>query len=173
MKTKLTFAALAIAASFAPMGAVHAEGMYAGLNYGQLKVNGSGLNVSPSIVYVNIGNEFSKNFAVEGRLGAGVGDETVRYSGVDVKVKVTSQYGLYAKGILPLAETFSVYGLLGYANTKVTASAGVGSATATAGHSGYGVGATLNATKNVSISAEWNHIDSGSTLVSIGAAYKF
>jgi opacity protein-like surface antigen len=64
------------------------------------------------------GYRFTPYIAAEVRLGTGVKDESYRELDYSEKLSVDLQSMLLLKGIVPITDTFSLYGLAGYASTK-------------------------------------------------------
>jgi opacity protein-like surface antigen len=64
------------------------------------------------------GYQFTPYIAAEVRLGTGVKDESYRELDYSEKLSVDLQSMLLLKGIVPVTDTFSLYGLAGYASTK-------------------------------------------------------
>lgn len=169
---KYKFAAIAM--GFALATSAHAEGLYAGASYAQAKVDMSGFgDVKPSVLFAKIGTEINKNFAIEGRIGTGVSDDTVSVMGAPVKVEVDQYYGIYAKGILPVGDSVSIYGLIGETHAKITASA-LGTSVSDSQNSGsYGVGLDFAVAKDVSLNLEWARLFKDTDALSVGVTFKF
>lgn len=161
--------AVATAITLASIGAAQAQGMYAGVGYSQLTVDGSGVTIKPTQVLFKLGYSFDKTWAVEGRIGAGGASDS--YQNVDFKID--SLTAIYAKGTLPLSDQFGVYGLLGYNGGTLKANAGSRSLSESKDGSSYGVGAEFNVTKNIGLSAEWVRHFSDTTSLGFGVNYKF
>ena len=171
MNRTLKFAALALGLS--GMAAAHAQ-LYVGASVSRFDVSVDGLsNTKPSAVTLKLGEQMSPNLAFEARLGKGLSSDSV--NGLDLKVN--TYYGIYGKGILPVTNDFSAYGLLGYSRGKVT----VGPNSATDGGLSYGLGAEYMLTKNASVGLEWARLFRGSVGgadyrvngLSLGVGYKF
>lgn len=182
MKTKMNARAVAAALLLgcAAMASAHAENnWYAGVAYTQYNMDGSGSvgSVTPSAATFNVGYAVSKNLAIEGRFAAPMNDGSTTVSGVKVNAKVESHSALYIKGILPLNETVSLYGLVGTNSMtlKATASSGNASASASAtqSSSSYGVGAEFAVNEKVALNLEWARHFSDTSSASIGVSYKF
>jgi len=115
--------ALIAMAAFCGLGSAWAqEGTYAGVSYASIHYTQDGFpSADPNAVAFKLGWRANRFAAVEARAGFGVGDDTVTYLGNPVDVAITHYFGVYAKGILPLADWFSVYGVLGVIGGRVTA----------------------------------------------------
>jgi len=86
------------------------DGFYLGVSAGQLIYKEEGLNtIHPTVALFRFGKEFSPYIALEGRIGTGLSDDDADGFRVDTR----AIYGGYLKGMLPLAPTFSLYGLAG------------------------------------------------------------
>jgi outer membrane immunogenic protein len=100
---------------------------------------------------------FNQNFGVEGELGTGITEEDT----VLGEVKIGTSFGGFAVARAPLAETFSLFGRVGYATTEVEVDTGVGSGSADLDGVAYGVGGILNVTPNFGIRGEFSQYDGG------------
>lgn len=168
------FKVIAIATiALASIGAAQAQNLYAGVAYSQMKVDTDVGAVTPTIIVFSLGYSVNENFAVEGRLGASASSGSVTVIGVPVSFKIDSYSALYLKGILPVSDQFGVYGLLGYNNSNVTASASGTSASDSKSGSTYGVGAEFSVAKNIGLTGEWTRNYSDATSMSFGVKYKF
>lgn len=174
MITKNLSAALIVLALVAP--AANA-GMYAGVNFSIVEYEETGLDsVEPTALVLRLGNEFTPNLAVEGRLGFGLSEDSVNVFGTPVDVEVDNFFGLYLRGIAPLGAV-SLYGLIGYTDGELTASANGVSISADDSDTSYGVGADFALNKASAINVEWARLLSTSdydvTALSIGYRHNF
>jgi hypothetical protein len=123
-------------------------------------------SASPTALAGRLGREFSRHLAVEGRVGLGIDDD----AGVDLDYF----FGVYGRGILPLADIFSIYGLLGFTAGKVSAP-GRGSDSDT--DISYGFGADLAIGRNLAVNFEWAKLFEGSgyevEATSLGLVYRY
>jgi hypothetical protein len=171
MVTKLISVA---ALSLAAVGAAHAEGLYAGalLTRTTVSVDGFG-DANPTTIGANLGMMLNKNFAVEARLGTSLADDSL----AGVNLKVDNFAGFYGKGILPLSDTASVYGLLGYTQGKLKVSGPLGSASGSDSDVSYGVGAEFAVSGTTSVGVEWARFFKGDDYkvngLSLGVSFKF
>lgn len=152
-------------------------GMYFGINLSRVEYDETGFeSAEPTALSLRIGNEINSNLAFEGRLGFGLADDTVTVFGIPVDVEIDHFAGIYARGILPL-DKVSLYGLVGYTDGKITASAGGFSVSESDSDFSYGIGADFAVSKTGAINLEWAHLFSGSaydvTALSIGYKHNF
>lgn len=184
---KIALAALLSAIVATPAFAAD-EGFYAGLTLGQSKTsnpfaNGN-LTKSTDTVYGVLGGyQFTKNWGAEAFF-TGAGKWTAQSTGGAIANGKGDAWGIVGTGTLPLNDSFSLYGKLGYASTKTTAS-GAGITGATRGAATFGLGATYNATPSVGIRLGWDRFGSAITdatgakgnfnsdVYSLGAVFKF
>ncbi|MBC7916752.1 MAG: porin family protein [Rhodoferax sp.] len=159
LKKSVIASALVLVAGFASMGSAQAQNVYVGTAYTQYNFEGSG-SITPTAATFKLGYVVNSNFAVEGRFASSMSSESV---------KVDSHSGIYAKGILPLNDNFSVYGLLG--TNSLTLKSQFSSASKSS--SSYGLGVDFALTKEVSLNAEWTRLFADVTSTSFGVAYKF
>jgi opacity protein-like surface antigen len=136
---------------------------YGELAYSALKISDSGIDLKPGMLRGIVGYNFHENFAVEGMLGFGVrkDDTTITYAGVPVNVSedVRNIAGIYVKPKTMIGDSVEVFGRLGWAHTRVraTASASGVSASDTGSDSSvsYGVGANYNVTPKVYVGVDY------------------
>lgn len=127
-------------------------------------------NVGLEAAYVNLGDvTYSGDFS-----GAAVTGGKVEISGFNVA----------AIGVLPLTESFSVFGKFGFFAWDVEASdttAGIGAFTAQAdgSNASFGVGVSYNFTRNLGVRAEWERFrvelfdEADADLISVGLVWLF
>lgn len=132
---------------------------------------------NPTAIGAKFGTFINKNLAVEARLGVGLSDDSIRALGVPVDVKVENFYGVYGKGILPLSDQASVYGLLGYTQGKLKAQSPFSSGTSSDSDVSYGVGGDFAVTPTVSLNAEFARLFKGGNFkvdgLTFGVSFKF
>ena len=180
------FAALALTAAMAAQADVQ-PGFYMGAGIGSTKIDDdgfddAGINFDDSDTGFKVfgGYSFNQNFAIEATyfdLGEasgsfGVGDN------FDVGI---SGFGVSAVGVLPLSDTFSLFGKLGFASYDLEAHAtvsgfGSGSDSSSESDLTYGVGAALSVGPQWELRAEYEAInvdDGDANMISVGAMYHF
>lgn len=162
------------ALTLATVGAAHAEGLYAGALLTRTTVSfDSGADFNPTTIGAKLGMSINKNFAVEARLGTGLSDDSI--SGFDIKVDNFA--GVYAKGILPVSDVASVYGLLGYTQGKLKAEFAGQSDSDSDSDISYGIGAEFAVSANTSVGVEWARLFKGDGYkvdgLSLGVSFKF
>ncbi len=121
------------------------------------------------------------SFAIEGRAGIGIGDDskTVRYAGfdIDTKVEVDNMLGLYAVKIVPAGDKVDVYGFAGITRMTVTATASIGSISVPNSDSetdlSFDAGANIKLGEKTALNIEYaNYYDKGDVTIdalSVGA----
>ena len=143
-----------------------------GYTWMKFKVEG-GPNFDTGFVRGIVGYDFHPNFAVEGMLAFGVGDDTVTVTetapGVTAvgtaKAKLSSAYGIYLK---PKADVGPVelFGRLGYTRARLKGSTLVtvngtvidsDSGSSSDGGASYGVGANWKFTPNAYVGLDYMH----------------
>lgn len=177
------FAALALTAAMAAQADVQ-PGFYAGAGFGTTKIDDDGFDDvdfddSDTGFKIFGGYSFNQNFAIEATyfdLGEasgsfGVGDN------FDVGI---SGFGVSAVGVLPLSDTFSLFGKLGYASYDIDAHvelAGVGSGSASDSQSDmtFGAGAALSFGQfEARAEFEAINVDGGdANMISLSGLYRF
>lgn len=198
---KIAIAAMLSAVVAAPAFAAD-DGFYAGVNLGRSNTSalpGAIMTKSNDTVYGILGGyQFTKNWGAEAfYTGAG------KWTAVDANPATKTAngkadtWGIVGTGTLPLSDSFSLYGKLGYASTKTSvscatvagAACGAGGPTnATRGAATYGLGATYNVTPAIGIRFGWdrygaavtNAVNTGgaksnynSNVYSLAAVFKF
>ena len=153
----MNFKKLAVVASLSLMsGSVLAGGVdsnerskYFRVGYNFVTYEQSGLSDADlGALDVGVGMYFNKNFAVEARLGLGIQDDDIGAVNLDLNGYI----GVYARGEIPLANKFSIYGLLGVARVDFD---GTPSASNADNDISYGVGAMFAINNKSSIGAEY------------------
>ena len=177
--------AIAVPAASNPVseGTGYAGGMFTQLTYDE---DGVSEDAEPTALIARLGYFATDYFAVEGRLGIGLSDDTVSVTGpdgfggtvtADVDVELDRLFGAYAAGYLPLGDVAAAYGLVGITNAKATVSANGFSDSDTDTGLGYGVGIEFYPTEEFGLNAEYmQYLDeSGYDLsaLSIGAKFLF
>lgn len=125
---------------------------YGELGYSSLKVSGGGFSAKPGMLRGVVGYNLGENLALEGMLGLGIRKDssTTTFNGVAVKVDqdVRHMIGIYVKPKVMLANSFELYGRLGYVDTRLRSSASVAGFSASGSSSGsdvsYGLGVNFN-----------------------------
>ena len=159
---------------------------YAGVAYStlnaELKAAGVTGDSEPSAINFVVGHEFNKYFALEALLNKGIYDDRVSGSVANFAFELNYAIGASAVGILPISETFNVYGKLGAAKVEYEDDVR-GSADATGAI--YGVGATFDINKQFSVNAEYIQYPDGdynsssvfddveTSAFNIGVSFKF
>jgi opacity protein-like surface antigen len=188
MKNNLISLALASSLLLATgAGVAGTEGEnYVGAQYAVSYYNEDGISkeFSPTLVIARLGRFFTPNFAIEGRLGFGLQDDTQFLSelgsGYDATLDIERIFGLYATGHINLTESASIYGVLGASKVKGTASVpsfiGLESTEDNSSVS-YGIGADIGIGSKFAVNVEYiRYLDKSEfTLdaVAVGAVYKF
>lgn len=155
--TKSLLAASALVAA----SSASAEGFYLGLGYqiGTYDENGVP-EADISAIKFEAGTYFSEYIAVEAHLNLGMDSDTVAVpvttnTSVDVDIELENSVSLFLKGDLEVSPDFNLYGLLGFSQVDVEASAqGFSESTTDTGFS-YGAGAEVGFGNRVYVSAEY------------------
>ncbi len=188
MKNNLISLALASSLLLATgAGTAGTEGEnYVGAQYAVSYYNEDGISkeFSPTLVIARLGRFFTPNFAIEGRLGFGLQDDTQFLaefgSGYDATVELERVVGLYATGHINLTESASIYGVLGASKVKGTTSvpsfAGL-EASGDESSVSYGIGADIGIGSNVALNIEYiRYLDKSEfdlDAVAVGVVFSF
>jgi outer membrane immunogenic protein len=151
-------AAVAAAALFAVPTAAHAE-WTAGVGYTQFDLDGAEVGA----VTGRLGYNFTPNFGVEGEGNWGLDD--------DAGVELSSAYGAYAVGRIPLGNSFGVHGRVGYANAEVDTPGGDVEDDGVS----YGAGVSWQATPGFGIRADYTRFEGDNDVdgISLGGTVAF
>lgn len=129
-------------------------------------------SLNPVAVALRAGNQFNDHFALEGRFGFGIADDTA-----DITLEVDNFFGVYARGILPLNPQLSIYGIVGYTDGEVTASIPGLSVSDSDDDFSYGIGIEASVAPKVIISGEYMKLfdkpDYYINTLSFGIGFKF
>lgn len=139
-------------------GAAERADTYIGVGYhwGDYK-NENSVKSDPSAVQLVVGHYLLPIVAIEGRFGKGVGSDGIEQGGSDTgaSLEVDRYASVFARIDLPLADWVNLYGLGGYTEGRLEASAGGYSVTDKDSGLSYGVGLEMQGRKDTFISAEY------------------
>ncbi|XKF16790.1 porin family protein [Halomonas sp. BLK-85] len=176
MKAKYLIGALAFSLMSTPVSAIDAGDKYVGgqLSRTDLDRDISGASdINPSAFIGRLGFFGFDNFAIEGRLGTGISDDTVQ--GVDFEID--SIVGVYGVGHLPLGNIASAYAVVGYSRAELTASTSGLSVDDNDSDFSYGAGFQVKITPTLSGHVEYmSYLDKSNydfTAVGLGLNYHF
>ncbi|HET8747528.1 MAG TPA: porin family protein [Ramlibacter sp.] len=180
--------AIAAAAALVMVGAAQAQTrapLYGEIGYSFLEVKDEGFKANPQAIRGIVGYEFHPNVAVEGMLMFGTTEdgETVNdpfLGPVDLDVKVRNAFGLFVKPKMDFGN-IEAFGRLGWARTKLRATASVPGASASGSDSdsslAFGVGANYRFNPRMSVGLDWMRYNKdGSTKVqgwTVNFGYRF
>lgn len=114
MKKVLCFAAAGLIAAGASAQSSQPQ-LYGSASYGLLETEVGSTDFDTPTLNLAFGGKFNPNFALEGRLGFGVGDDSEN----GFEVEIEDYLAIYAKPILPVSDVVSIYALLGLAETSI------------------------------------------------------
>ena len=181
--------AIAVAAIFAVLSAPSNAQGYGGIRYAGLdtKFQMTGLEWSTPALMVNVGYQFNPYFALEGRVGFGIGDDTqpgiiiATGQAVQVFAEVDNYRGVFMRFSLPADESVYPYFQMGHGKSKLDfAVVGGGSIVTASGDesdTAYGIGVNMVFVDNIAVNIEYMNYydDSGIELsgVSFGLQFQF
>jgi len=120
--SRKTISAVLLAAASSPAVAAGYGTAYGAVDYSYLTYDEDGFDdLHPSAVRLRLGADLHRYFGIELQGAFGVADDSLDYMGYEVELDVDSYLGVYGKGMLPVTDRFSLYGLAGYASTKAKA----------------------------------------------------
>ncbi|NOG32917.1 porin family protein [Halomonas sp. TBZ9] len=170
MKYKYTLGVIITATLFSTHAFANDAGeLYAGGQFAQAELDGA--DVKPSAAVGRLGYFVVDNFAVEGRLGVGVGDD----SALGRDVEIDSVAGLYGVGHLPLGDIIaSVYAVAGFSRGEATVSTPMASISVDDTSFSYGVGLQAKFAPTFSGNVEYiSYIDSDVEITAIGLGLNY
>jgi opacity protein-like surface antigen len=186
---KFNVAALALTVLSAPAAFAQsaANGTYGELGLTQVSVSrsdGSIPTFKPTLLRAVVGYGLSDNFALEGILGAGMGDASVDLSTyTSAKVKVDSMFGAYLKVKAQAAPGVELFGRVGYAKIRANSSTATPALNSYSSSSeeidgaSWGVGAKIAVSPTVALTVDFmsyvNKNGATATGPTFGVAYKF
>lgn len=158
---------------------------YFGLQYGYGNYDEDGISETyePTMLIGRFGRFLTANFAIEGRLGTGLDDDThnlPEFGNRDATLEIDSMFGIYATAHLNIAKASSIYGVLGVSRIEGTASLpefpGLESTEKNSSAS-YGVGADIGIGDRWALNVEYiRYLDKDDfdfDVGSVGASFKF
>lgn len=168
--------ALAISVTSMTTVADNTDKSYARVQYAAASYDVDNLGeANPTVLVGGFGKYFGSIFALEGRLGLGLEDDTIA---TNRSVVIDNLLGIYGVGHFNLGETSSLYGLIGYTRATVTNSvAGFQAASIYDSGLSLGAGADIGISKNVALNVEYiQYLDSSTynfSAISLGAVFSF
>lgn len=106
---------------------------------------------------VILGYNLMENLAMDGMIAFGASDGSTTISGVTIKGRIDSGYGIYLKPKAKLSESIEVFGRLGYFNSKMTvwAPGTLVSLPSSGDDFSYGVGGSIKVSKDISLNLDY------------------
>lgn len=180
MKSRALVAGL-LAAGLA--GAVQADdqGFYAGTGAGMYYVDFDGVDFDESAASLRVFGGFQVNQYLSVEAGfTNLFEASGEFGGVDIDLDGTA-WDLSVRPSYPIADTFTVYGILGWTeyDFEVSADAGNGFSVSADGSDGdlhYGLGGVLTVNDAWYVRGEWSTVDVDDAdfgMFSLSAVYKF
>jgi len=138
---------------------LHAETgeAYAGFQYASGSYSEAASQaLNPTLLMGRLGKYINDWFSLEGRVGAGIEDDSLNFPGTDISLNIDSVIGVYGLGHIDLNQVASVYGLLGVTRAEATVSSPglIPNSEDEAGLS-FGVGADLDIGNRISMNIEY------------------
>lgn len=151
--------------------------MYGEIGWTRITYRESGDTLRPSALRLIGGAQLHPNLAIEGMLAFGLADDSVSILGVDVSGEVNRTWGLFIKPKASAAANLDIFGRVGYAKTRFTASAPGLTLSSSGSDLAYGVGASYRITPqwsaNLDYMTYYNHDGIRSTGMTVGLGLKF
>jgi len=158
----------------------NAGSRYAGIQYAITTYSEDGVSEEPkpTALIGLVGANITDNFAVEGRLGTGLQDDTVTVSGTEATMDIDSLIGVYGVGHINLARGSSVYGLLGLSRVELNISLpdypAQGSKSDDDTGLSFGIGADIPVSNYIALNIEYvQYLISGFDISALSLGVKF
>ena len=149
MKT-LLIAASAAALSLAAPALAHAEtAVYGTIGYANIDID----PVNLGALQGRLGVEFTPHFGIEGEIAVGVADDEI----LGTTVELSSSYGLFAVGRVPVSENVNLFARGGFASAEVD----FGGASGSEDGAAYGAGVEAFFTPNDGVRLDYTRYDFG------------
>lgn len=157
---------------------------YVGLGYSNATLDSGGAEATMPMLMVQVGKDLTDNIQIEARYAFSRGDDTQEYDEdgstyVDT-FEISQYWALIGKVHLPVAEGFSIYGLVGLNHMSLK---GVGSEKGYSSNTysnelketgaALGVGAQYTFNDTISLSAEYQTMVKDVTGLNLGLNYRF
>ncbi|MCH8537203.1 MAG: porin family protein [Alkalimonas sp.] len=175
-------------ALFAGQAVAH-EGYYVGAQYDrhEIKLSAEGESDSFNLGSVGLlaGYQLNENFAIEGRWQTGVQNKSFNEGNESVDFKLNNRFAVLGKGMVPLSNEFSLYGLAGYSHAKYGVSANLNEGSGRGSFTGkgftWGVGGEFALNEQLAVHLEYNDLPKGkipgvsvrANAVTVGMNYRF
>lgn len=185
MKRVTLSAAAILASGFVVAGAAMAAnpgGLEVGAQYAVMTHSESELpDFNPDDVLVHADYYFSRYLSVQGRVSVAGGNDQVRVGSDRIYLRLDHIYAAYAVGHLPIGRAWEVYGMLGVANVKesatLTTSTNTYHASSTERKFSYGGGVRFQLNRRWRLGLEYVSYYKESTFsmsaLGVGASYSF
>ena len=154
---KLAFVGVAALVS-TPVTGSEAGSTYAGGQFALLDYDVDGLSsFNPTGLVGRVGHFVVDYVAIEGRIGFGLGDDSITVQGIRVDGQLENLFGAYVVGHLPIEGAFSPYGLLGFTSAKAKLELPGFGVSETDTDSGFtwGLGVDIRVSQQVSVNGEY------------------
>ncbi len=172
-------AAVSISAQ-AQSGTTGGKGLYGEIGYASLNYKETAASLSTmGAARVILGYNLMENLAMDGMVAFGASDGSTTISGVTIKGRIDSGYGIYLKPKAKLSESIEVFGRLGYFNANMTV--WVPGTPLSVSRSGddfsYGIGGNVKVSKDMSLNLDYMsyYNKNGTTVngVTLGLGFNF
>jgi len=120
-------------------------------------------DANPTALALMGGWRVNRYFAVEGRLGGGIANDSINVPGVgSIDLKLKSYFSVLARGTLPVSDQFDLYAVAGQTRADLGASVGGFSASGSDSSFSYAIGGEfLMGTSHSAVGLEFGRLLSG------------
>ena len=137
----LIIAFVFVYSSHAP--AANEEKRYVGFQYSLITYDEDGDEAEPTALIARYGHFLNNWFAIEGRIGFGLEDDTLEVGSLDIDVEVENLFGVYGVFQTGNISIVSLYAIIGYTQIDLEGSANGISADENANGLSYGLGVNI------------------------------
>ena len=152
---KSSAVALLCLAAFAASAQTAPSKLYGEIGYTLLDYKESGYSADPGILRAVIGAEVHPNVNLEGMVGMGITDGSTRVGSITVKSEVDQFWGFYVKPKVALTPDIELFGRLGFASSKISASVPGFSLSDSGSSVSYGIGMNFKVSQSTSLNADY------------------
>lgn len=178
-----TLTAYVAAAAFLTLaGAAQAQtadsSAYAEVGYSRLTYKDDfGFKSSPGLLTTTLGYRVLPQVAIEGHIGFSLGSDDLTFNGAStgVKAKIGTNYGIFVRPSVQLADDFELFGRVGWQRVRLDVSGTGASGSATDNDIAYGFGLNYRLNNSSYLQASWmNHYSKdGSSIKGLGVSYGY
>lgn len=150
-------------------------GYYGDIGYHMMSYDSDSIGTFDNSVLVGkLGYKMTPYIGIEGVLGSGISDDSNNILGTKYTSEITSFYGAYFTGFVPLGERFGLNAKVGYADTSIKIKTANRSKTDSDGSFSWGVGASYSIANNIKVGLDYTSLyDNDGDITGLGATITY